>query len=183
MTTNLDNEIFTLTKYKKYTYKQVLETNDERYFKYLISNFKILYQDIFSFYQYMRSKNKYTEEINKLLNIKILLDTETSGFANTDLVLQLAYVMFNNNQILKSYNQIIKIDPKFKIKNAYIHHITNEKCDRLGIPLNESLDRFILDLKYCNSIIGHNVNFDIRMLKNEFNRLKYDSRLLETIKT
>jgi DNA polymerase III epsilon subunit-like protein len=182
MTTNLDNEIFPLTKYKKYTYKQVLETKDERYFKYLISNFKILYEDIFSFYEYMRSKNKYTEEINKLLNIKILLDTETSGFANSDYVLQLAYVLFNNNQILKSYNQIIKIDPKFKITNAYIHHINNDKCARLGIPLNESLDRFNSDLKYCNSIIGHNVNFDIRMLRNEFNRQKYDCSLLESIK-
>ena len=181
MNLNLENEIFPLKKYKNYTYKQVLDTKDERYFKYLISNFKMLYEDIYLFYEYMRSKNKYIEEINKLLNIKILLDTETTGFSNKDIILQLAYVLFNNNEILKSYNQIIKIDPKFKITNSYIHHINNDKCARLGIPLNESLDKFIYDLKYCKSIIGHNINFDIRMLKNEFCRLKLDCKIIESI--
>jgi DNA polymerase III epsilon subunit-like protein len=177
----MDNKIFPLTKYKKLTFKQVLDTKDNKYFKYLLSNFKILYTDIYDFYQYMKINNIYTEELNKLLNIKVLLDTETTGFANTDHILQLAYVVFNENQILKTFNQIIKIDPKFKITNAYIHHINNDKCAKFGISLNDSIDHLINDLKYCKALIGHNLNFDIRMLKNEFNRLKYDCSILESI--
>ena len=42
------------------------------------------------------------------------------------------------------------------------------------------MDRFITDIKLCKSIIGHNINFDIRMLKNEFIRNKKDFVLIES---
>ena len=124
----MDNYIFTLTKYKNLSYKKVLQTNDDRYFKYLITNFKFLYNIIYDFYIYLRLNNKYVDEIDKLLNIKILLDTETTGLFNYDSVLQLSYVIFNDFDLLKTFNKIIKINPKIKIKNSFIHGITNEHC-------------------------------------------------------
>jgi DNA polymerase III epsilon subunit-like protein len=175
-----DTKIFALTKYKNYTYKQVLQTNDDKYFKYLISNFKSNYNDIYDFMLYLKQNNKYLNEIDKLLNIKILLDTETTGFTNNDSILQLSYVIFNDYEIIKSYDHVVKINPKIKINNSFIHGITNAICEKDGICINDVLDRFINDLKYCKSIIGHNVNFDIRMLKNEFIRNNKDFIIVDS---
>jgi len=175
----MDNNIFKLTKYKNLTYKQVLDLNDEKYFKYLIKNFKFNYEDNYDFYLYLRSK--YPNEIGKLLNIRILLDTETTGFSNNDVVLQLSYVIFNDYEILKSYNQYIKINPNIKITNSYIHGITKETCAN-GICIIDVLERYTYDLKYCKAIVGHNIHFDIRMLKNEFNRLKLNTNVMDLIK-
>ena len=55
-----------------------------------------------------------------LLNIKILLDTETTGFTNNDSILQLSYVIFNDYEIIKSYDHVVKINPKIKINNFLI---------------------------------------------------------------
>jgi hypothetical protein len=176
-----DLKIFPLSKYKNCTYKYVLDKNDEKYMKYLFSNFKILIYDITDFFEYLRSKNKYINEINKLLNLKLLLDTETTGFSNNDKVLQLSYIIFNDIQIIKSFNKLIKIDASIKINNSFIHGITNERCLKEGIQLVPVLEILLNDLKYCRSIIGHNISFDIRMLKNEFKRNNIDYLLLESI--
>ena len=177
---NMDIKIFPLTKYKNYTYKELLDTNDDKYFKYLISNFKQHYNDIYDFMKYLHSKNKFVNEINKLLNIKILLDTETTGFSNNDLILQLSYIVFNDCEILKTYDQLVKINPKVKITNSFIHGITNDKCEKDGICINDILDRLIKDIHYCKSIIGHNISFDIRMLRNEFIRNNKEFVLVES---
>jgi hypothetical protein len=175
-----DNKIFQLTKYKNYTYKQVLDINDNKYFKYLLSNFKSNYYDIYDFLSYLRSKNKFVDEINKLLNIKILLDTETTGFSNNDSVLQLSYIIFNDYEIIKTYDHLVKINPKIKINNSFIHGITNIMCEKDGICITDVLNRFLIDLKYTKSIIGHNIGFDIRMLKNEFVRNNIDFSMVES---
>jgi DNA polymerase III epsilon subunit-like protein len=170
----MENYIFPLKKYKNYTYKQVLDKNDTKYFKYLINNFKFLFEDIYDFYVYLRDNNKLINEINKCINIKILIDTETTGFSNNDLILQIAYIVFNEYEIIKTFNQIIKINTLFKIKNSFIHGINNLICEKNGICIIDALNRLNNDIKYCNSIIGHNTIFDIRMLKNEYLRNKID---------
>jgi DNA polymerase III epsilon subunit-like protein len=175
----MDNNIFKLTKYKNMTYKQVIDLNDEKYFKYLIKNFKFNYEDNYDFYVYLRSK--YPNEIDKLLNIRILLDTETTGFSNNDIVLQLSYIVFNDYEILKTYNQYVKINPTVKITNSSIHGITKEICAN-GVCIEDVIQRYISDLKYCKAIIGHNIHFDIRMLKNELNRLKISTIIIDNIK-
>jgi len=173
-----ENKIFPLTKYKNMTYKQVYLTNDDKYFKYLIGSFKFNYNEIYDFYQYLLLKNKFPIEISKLLNIKILLDTETTGFYDYDRVLQLSYILFNEVQTLKTFDHYVKIHPSLKIKNSEIHGITNEICKNHGIPINQILDIFCYDLELCKALIGHNLQFDIRMLKSEFKRVSLNCDLL-----
>ena len=48
----MDNIIFPINKYKGLTYKQVLQKNDDFYYKYLIREFKNYYCDIYNFYGY-----------------------------------------------------------------------------------------------------------------------------------
>ena len=174
----MDNLLFPYKKYKNKTYKQVLDQNDEMYFKYLIRNFKLYYYEIYSFFEYLKLNNKFVDEINKILNIKMVMDTETSGFSEKDLVLQLSYILFNDKEELKRMDLVIKIDPKFKITNSHIHGITNQICQTKGILINEALDLFCNDLQITKALIGHNLQFDIRMLKNEFNRLKLNCDIM-----
>jgi DNA polymerase III epsilon subunit-like protein len=178
----MDSFIFPLKKYKNLSYLEVININDEKYFKYLIRNFKFFYTDIYNFYVYLVEKNKYVDQINEILNLKILLDTETTGFTNHDNVLQLSYIIFNKHDVIKEYNKIVKIDPKIIIKNSFIHNITNKICNDEGIILSDILNDLISDLKICKIMIGHNIKFDLRMLKNEFIRLKLDVLILDTIK-
>jgi DNA polymerase III epsilon subunit-like protein len=177
---NMDNNIFPLGKYKGKTYKYILDQNDTRYFKYLIGDFRSYWTEIYSFYEYLRLNNKLVDEINILLNIKMVLDTETTGFYERDIVLQLSYIIFNPKHTLKKFDHYVKIDPKVKISNSNIHGITNKICETKGIPISDILNMFCEDLKICKALIGHNLQFDIRMLKSEFNRLSLNSDILTT---
>jgi DNA polymerase III alpha subunit (gram-positive type) len=174
----MDSLIFPINKYKGLTYKQVLQKNDDFYYKYLIREFKSYYCDIYKFYEYLRLNNKFVPEINKILNIKMVLDTETTGFYDYDRVLQLSYILFNEVQTLKTFDHYVKIHPSLKIKNSEIHGITNEICKNHGIPINQILDIFCYDLELCKALIGHNLQFDIRMLKSEFKRVSLNCDLL-----
>lgn len=178
----MDSYIFPLKKYKNLTYFEVLQKGDEKYYRYLINNFKFLYQDIYNFYIYLKENNKYVDKINEILDIKILLDTETTGFANSDVVLQVSYIVFNKYDILKEYNRIVKINPKIIIKNSFIHGITNQICNNDGILMCNIINDLLNDIKISKSIIGHNIKFDLRMLKNEFIRNKYDVLILDSLK-
>ena len=174
----MDNLIFPINKYKGLTYKQVLQKNDDNYYKYLIRDFKYYYNDIYNFYEYLRLNNKFTSEINKILNIKMVLDTETTGFYDYDRVLQLSYILFNEVQTLKTFDHYVKIHPSVKIRNSDIHGITNEICKTQGIPIAEVLNVFCDDLEITQTLIGHNLQFDIRMLKSEFKRLTVDCDIM-----
>ena len=174
----MDSLIFPINKYKGLTYKQVLQKNDDFYYKYLIREFKSYYCDIYKFYEYLRLNNKFVPEINKILNIKMVLDTETTGFYDYDRVLQLSYILFNEVQTLKTFDHYVRIHPSIKIKNSEIHGITNEICKNHGIPINQILDIFCYDLELCKALIGHNLQFDIRMLKSEFKRVSLNCDLL-----
>jgi len=174
----MDSLIFPINKYKGLTYKQVLQKNDDYYYKYLIREFKSYYNDIYNFYEYLRLNNKFVNEINKILNIKMVLDTETTGFYEYDRVLQLSYILFNDIQTLKTFDHYVGIHPSIKIKNSEIHGITNEICKTKGIPIKNILDIFCDDLEICKALIGHNLQFDIRMLKSEFKRVSLNCDIL-----
>ena len=177
----MDNIIFPINKYKGLTYKQVLQKNDDFYYKYLIREFKSYYCDIYNFYAYLRLNKKFVSEIDKVLNIKMVLDTETTGFYDYDRVLQLSYILFNDVQTLKTFDHYVKIHPSIKIRNSEIHGITNEICKTQGIPISEVLEMFCYDLEITKALIGHNLQFDIRMLKSEFNRLTLDCDVMTCI--
>jgi DNA polymerase III epsilon subunit-like protein len=104
---------------------------------------------------------------NPLENRKniIILDTETSGFYND--ILQLAYVICNDEEtIIKSVNKFVK-DRIPSIDSTKIHGITKEKIKKEGIDFHEIIKELSKDLDTCEIIVGHNVQFDLNTIKND----------------
>jgi DNA polymerase-3 subunit epsilon len=126
----------------------------------------------------------------------LVFDTETTGLPKSKIIspdslnewpniVQFSYVIFdlNSNEITESRDYIIKVPESILIseESSKIHGITNEISHYKGSLLNEVLNEFFEHLKNIDFIVGHNINFDINMLKIELLRFIYNkSNLIGT---
>jgi DNA polymerase III epsilon subunit-like protein len=116
-------------------------------------------------------------------------DTETTGLSSTKIInpdtliewptiVQFSYVIYDLslNEINKLKNYIIKIPSNIMISDDSIafHGITNEISDKNGVTINIVLNEFFRDLRKVDCIIGHNIEFDINMIKVELLRIIYN---------
>ena len=60
---------------------------------------------------------------------------------------------------------------RFKIENTEIHGISHEDAVREGIPLLIALEQLLEDLKTCNTIVAHNLEFDRNIILAECFRI------------
>ena len=116
----------------------------------------------------------------------LVFDTETTSLPQSKSItpsalhlwpytVQFSYVIFDTelNKIVKIKDSIIKVPDGFTIseENAKIHGITNEISLTKGVSLEPVLTEFFEDLKTVDHIVGHNVSFDINIVKVELHRL------------
>lgn len=96
----------------------------------------------------------------------LCFDTETATF-NRDFI-QLAYIIYNNKmEEIKTVNRYVK-DYRYITKGSFnVHGITNDKLKKEGINFNEIIVEFLNDINDAKYIIGHNINFDINVIKND----------------
>lgn len=115
----------------------------------------------------------------------VALDTETTGLdVETARVIQIGAVKIRHGELLleKNFDQLV--DPKIPIPPASsaVHHITDEHVR--GAPeFSEAAGRLA---EFCGSaiIIGHNIGFDLAVLKHENHRNGLDwlrPRTLDTL--
>jgi DNA polymerase III epsilon subunit-like protein len=83
----------------------------------------------------------------------------------------------DSNEIVKIKDSIIKVPDGFTIteENAKIHGITTEISLVKGVDLLPVLEEFFADFDSADHIVGHNVSFDINMIKAELQRLIMNS--------
>jgi len=127
----------------------------------------------------------------------IVFDTETTGLPKSKFIspdtlnkwpsiVQLSYVIYDVslNSIIDENDFIIKMIENVIIPEdaISIHKITNEISQKNGFKIEFVLNKFIEDLNNCNMLVGHNVSFDINMVKVELLRLIYDNNLNKTEK-
>jgi DNA polymerase III epsilon subunit-like protein len=81
------------------------------------------------------------------------------------------------NKIVKIKDSIIKVPETVIIseENSKIHGITTEISFAKGVSLKPVLEEFFADLNTVDHIVGHNVSFDINMIKAELQRLIIDT--------
>ena len=116
----------------------------------------------------------------------LVFDTETTGLPKTKvitpdtldlwpMIVQFSFVVYDDhtNKILNTENYIVKVPDDFVIPEESIkfHGITNEISRTKGIKLEYVLNDFFSHLLGVNKIVGHNVEFDINMVRVEILRI------------
>lgn len=121
---------------------------------------------------------------------KIILDTETTGFParisfdtyyhpsitkhyDSSRLIELGYVICSEDgTVIKSVDNLVKPD-NFKIENSFVHGITDENAMKNGMELSYVINLLKEDLfQYnVNTIIAHNISFDINVLLSECYRI------------
>jgi DNA polymerase III subunit epsilon len=123
----------------------------------------------------------------------LFFDTETTGLPrnwrapisdsdNWPRLVQLAWSWYDKEgNFWESYNYIIKPEG-FVIPDevAKIHRITQERALNEGISLEEALEIFSRDVKKADLIVGHNIDFDDKIVSAELYR-KQKPLILDTV--
>ena len=118
----------------------------------------------------------------------LVFDTETTGlpksrnYKNSDdfknaRLIQFSGILydFTEYKLVEEFDIYIQRDG-FTINNSHIHKITNEFVDKNGKPISEFFKTLkkILKKKPC-VMVGHNISFDLSIIKSElfrYNKLK-----------
>ncbi|WGH26360.1 MAG: DNA polymerase III subunit alpha [Candidatus Bostrichicola ureolyticus] len=108
----------------------------------------------------------------------IIFDTETTGInLNTNIknfprIVQIAWQCYDHfGKLINNKNFIIRPEGfDIPIKSTKIHGITTERAYNEGHPIKIVLQNFKNDLKNSSIIIGHNLEFDIKIVYGEFIR-------------
>jgi len=118
----------------------------------------------------------------------IVFDTETTGLIpklnrvtkelpsidEFPYITQLSFIVYDSvmETVRSSYNTYIKLPNGIEVPPIVteITGITTEKCDSEGIPIKEALSILYHALILCDSVVGHNIEFDIQMVNTELKR-------------
>jgi len=106
--------------------------------------------------------------------IVIVFDTETSGLIKDKdfpYILQLSYVVYNTtvNSIVTIEDDYINIHDNVHITpdSEKVHGISKDICKEKGISIVDALDKFNRFMIMSDKVVGHNIEFDIRMVLAE----------------
>lgn len=119
--------------------------------------------------------------------MKILVfDTETTGLPKTKFIspstldqwpyiVQFSFIIYDSslNDIVESKDNIIKLPENVLIpeESTKIHNITNELSQKSGLQINKILNVFFDHLRNVDRLVGHNIEFDLNMIKVEISRI------------
>ena len=98
----------------------------------------------------------------------VAIDTKTTGFSESDRIVEFAAVTFIDGEIIDQYETLIKVhrDPG----PVHVHGITPMMLE--AAPLYSGVAADIASRLDGAVLVGHNLNFDVRMLKQEMKRLE-----------
>jgi len=122
----------------------------------------------------------------------LVFDTETTGLPQSKIIspdtlklwphiVQFSYVIYDTdtNDIISSMDNIIKVGEGIVISEGSIelHGITREISQTKGCKISKTINIFFNYLRKVDILVGHNIEFDIQMLKVELLRLIYSDSL------
>jgi len=124
----------------------------------------------------------------------LVFDTETTGLPQSKFIspstlhqwphiVQFSYIIYDTslNDIIITKDYVIKIPESISIseESSKIHGITNDISAKRGVDINDVLSEFFYFLRGVDLLIGHNVEFDINMIKVELLRIINNSDLTQ----
>ncbi len=109
-------------------------------------------------------------------NIIIVFDTETTGFSpEKNEIVQLSYILYDVDRqsvlyATKLNDDIVKINGKIPKNTSDVHGITKDiTLDKQ--PIKEHIDKFIQYCDQANKFVGHNIQFDIKMITGQIKKV------------
>jgi DNA polymerase-3 subunit alpha len=98
----------------------------------------------------------------------LVFDTETNGLPKKDdfSAVRIVSIAFKTDSDEKYF--IIK--PDFEINNSHIHGITYEMATQEGVDFQEAIQYLNSVIDSVDTLVGHNINFDIGVLLSELYR-------------
>jgi DNA polymerase III epsilon subunit-like protein len=122
----------------------------------------------------------------------LIFDTETTGLPanykapvsdsdNWPRMVQIAWQLYDKNGLVWETESYIIKPEGFVIPEevAKIHRVTQERAEAEGVPLREALDHFVQSAKESEFLIGHNIQFDEKIVGAELFRLGLDSNIAD----
>jgi DNA polymerase-3 subunit epsilon len=100
----------------------------------------------------------------------IVIDTETTGLYKKDRIVEIACVVFKNGKMLEEWSTLI--NPSRDVGPTHIHKITPSMVSIA--PTFSQISNDFLRLLSGRVVVCHNASFDVRMLKQEFERIAID---------
>jgi DNA polymerase III epsilon subunit-like protein len=117
----------------------------------------------------------------------LVFDTETTGLPFGKLedetlhlwpyIVQFSYILYdsNSNKLTKIKDNIIEVPISIPEESTKIHGITDKMSQESGIKLENILEEFFNDYIKTDYIVGHNISFDINIVKVELKRIMKNS--------
>lgn len=102
----------------------------------------------------------------------VAIDTETTGLSNSDAITDIGAVFVKNGKIIHEYSQLVNPLLPIPVEITALTGITNEMIAKAP-TIDQVLPNF-LALVQSAPILGHNINFDIRMLRNAARKIGID---------
>ncbi len=119
----------------------------------------------------------------------LFLDTETTGLPKSATdpiekwprIVQLAWSLYDNDGTCESRNSFIIYPTDFSIPmdSARIHGITTERAKSEGVSLYKVLPQFNADVEKAETVVAHNLDFDLPIVTTEFLRCSLETGLAE----
>lgn len=112
------------------------------------------------------SGNYRSRNLNKFVDDYVLVDIETTGLSPVnDDIIEIGAIKVENNKMVDTFNQLIKIDRSLPPFITNLTGITDEMLKTGRMP--DEVFREFVNFIGESVIIGHNVNFDLGFLSNK----------------
>lgn len=112
----------------------------------------------------------------------VYLDTETTSLKPGQIA-QISYLIEEDNRLVKAYNSYFTVD-SMDLGASNCTGLTVDKCKVLsgGLVFGDKADEIYEDLSSAY-IIGHNIQFDIKFIREEFLRVGKFLEVVDSIDT
>ena len=122
----------------------------------------------------------------------LVFDTETTGLPhnktapvedldNWPRLVQIAWQLHDSTgKLLSQGNHIVKPEGfTIPFNAAKIHGISTDRALEAGEPLSEVLEKFSVDVKIAKVLVGHNIEFDNKIIGAEYLRARQENLLVD----
>lgn len=117
-----------------------------------------------------------------MLETYVVIDTETTGFnANFCEIIEVGALKVENGKIIDSFTSLINPHQEISKTIKNITHIQQEELD--AAPDKETVFPQFLEFIGTNTIVGHNISFDIRFINKTAQDLKLEQLTNDVVDT